>query len=73
MGQQLDPKVRDRFLEVVEMLKKNGAKDSEIAKKLEISKGCISQYRHKKRVPDTKIIIKLSELTHIPTDYFYKK
>lgn len=40
------PSIRVHFIKILE---KQGIKDSEIAKKLNITKAAISQYKHKKR------------------------
>ena len=42
----LIPAVRKKFIDILE---RQGLKDSEISKKLNITKSAISQYKHKKR------------------------
>ncbi len=67
---KLSPRVREKFLEVLEKIRDEDEKYKDLAKKLDVSPACISQYRKGKRVPDITVIIKLSDYTKIPVKYF---
>lgn len=54
----LIPSVRKRFIEILE---KRGLKDSEISRKLNITKAAVSQYKHKKRGKTIKFPVEIKK------------
>jgi transcriptional regulator with XRE-family HTH domain len=68
---KINPEVRKRFLEILDKLRDEGEPDCSLAEKLGVTPPCISQYRHGKRIPDTTIILRLSEHTKNPLKYFF--
>ncbi|MDK2920154.1 MAG: hypothetical protein PWQ37_2887 [Candidatus Petromonas sp.] len=52
-----------------QLRKENQMTQSELAKKLEISRGTIGMYEIGKRDPDTKTLEKISDIFNVSTDY----
>lgn len=57
---------------IMQFLKKQGLKDSEIAQKLKITKAAISQYKHKKRGKEIKFSKELEKEIEMAAKEIYK-
>ena len=57
---------------IIELRKKNGWSQEELAEKLEVSRQSISKWEGAQSVPDMNKILKLSEVFSVSTDYLLK-
>lgn len=58
---------------IIELRKKNGWSQEELAEKLDVSRQSISKWEGAQSVPDMRRIIQLSELFGVTTDYLLKE
>ena len=57
---------------IIELRKKNGWSQEDLAEKLEVSRQSISKWEGAQSVPDMNKILKLSEVFSVSTDYLLK-
>ncbi len=57
---------------IIEMRKKNGWSQEELAGKLDVSRQSVSKWESAQSIPDMKRILMMAELFHVSTDYLLK-
>ena len=57
---------------IIELRKKNGWSQEELAEKLEVSRQAVSKWESAQSVPDLNRVLLLSEVFGVPTDYLLK-
>ena len=57
---------------IIELRKKNGWSQEDLAEKLEVSRQSISKWESAQSIPDMNKILKLSEVFSVSTDYLLK-
>ena len=57
---------------IIELRKKNGLSQEELAEKLNVSRQSISKWEGAQSIPDMNKILKLSDLYSVSTDYLLK-
>ena len=57
---------------IIELRKKNGWSQEDLAEKLEVSRQSISKWEGAQSIPDMNKILKLSEVFSVSTDYLLK-
>ena len=57
---------------IMELRKKNGWSQEELAEKMEVSRQSISKWESAQSVPDMGRIVRLSDLFGVSTDYLLK-
>ena len=57
---------------IIELRKKNGLSQEELAEKLNVSRQSISKWEGAQSIPDMNKILKLSDLFSVSTDYLLK-
>ena len=57
---------------IIDLRKKNGWSQEELAEKLDVSRQSISKWESAQSVPDMARIVKLSQLLGVTTDYLLK-
>ena len=60
------------MLNLMELRKKNGWSQEELAEKMEVSRQSISKWESAQSVPDMGRIVRLSDLFGVSTDYLLK-
>lgn len=57
---------------IIELRKKNGWSQEDLAEKMEVSRQSISKWEGAQSIPDMNKILKLSEVFSVSTDYLLK-
>ena len=57
---------------IIELRKKNGWSQEDLAEKLDVSRQSVSKWESAQSVPDMKRILMMSEVFHVSTDYLLK-